>query len=65
MTEQELREETALTVEDKAQLFLMDFEVALFGKCPKCGHLVKKFWSANEWGAKLVDFIKEAGYRKG
>ncbi len=64
MTEQELGKKTNLTDEEKAQIFLMDFEQMLFNRCPTCHQLRKTNWSPNKWGAKLTAFIKEAGYVK-
>ncbi len=51
-------EEVKLTIEEQAQLFLMDFENALFKRCSECGQLKKQNWMPNEWGVKLVEFIQ-------
>ena len=49
------------TKTDKLQLFLLDFEEALFKRCPKCRGLIKQNWSPNMWTAKLERLIEEIG----
>jgi len=50
--------EMKLTLEDEIQLLLMDFEVALWKRCPKCGVYKKQNWNPNEWGKKFLELIK-------
>lgn len=51
-------EEIVLTDEEKCQLFLIDFEGAITKKlCPYGA--VKHEWKPNEWGIKLLQFIKK------
>ena len=55
MTDTEIK----LTQNDRLQLFLMDFEAALFTRCTRCRQLIKKDWSPQKWADKLETLIKE------
>ena len=50
-------EDIKLTRNDKLQLFLMDFEAALFTRCKKCRQLVKLDWSPQKWADKLEELL--------
>jgi hypothetical protein len=52
--------EIKLSRNEKLQLFLMDFEAALFTRCPKCGQLVRKDWSPQKWADKLEQLIEDS-----
>jgi phage FluMu protein Com len=47
-----------MTPEERIQCLLMDFEGALWKKCPKCGVYKKQNWSPNEWSVKFAEALK-------
>ena len=47
-----------LDLNEKLQVFLMDFEAALFQRCKHGGQLIKKDWSPQHWANKLESLIQ-------